>query len=166
MPVLVDGDLVIADSMAICHYVDRKVPDPPLWPSGVEGAAVFQVAALTDTVVNVNADLGMRYSAVADHPAFPEMKGEYVGRVQGALDRLAELATAASSRPGAFLVGDRWTLADISVLAVTVWLETMPARVAHFPPAKNILALGWKLPGALSAWADRHRQRPEFAALG
>ena len=126
---------------------------------------MFQVAALTDTVVNVNADLGMRYSAVADHPAFPEMKGEYVGRVQGALDRLAELATAASSRPGAFLVGDRWTLADISVLAVTVWLETMPARVAHFPPAKNILALGWKLPGALRVGGSAPAA-PEFAALG
>lgn len=166
VPVLVDGDLVIPDSMAIAHYLDRKVPEPPLWPAGVAGAAVFQITPLTDTIVGVNADLGMRYSAVADHPAFPAMKEEYVGRVQGALDRLAERATEASSKPGAFLVGEAWSFADMSVLSVVVWLENMPSRVANFPPAKNILSLGWKLPGALSAWADRHRSRPDVVALG
>src|SRR6185295_14845026 len=42
VPVLVDDDHVVTDSMAICHYLDRKFPDPPLWPfRGVEAAAAF-----------------------------------------------------------------------------------------------------------------------------
>jgi glutathione S-transferase len=166
VPVLLDGDLVIPDSMAIAHYLERKFPEPPLFPAGVAGAAVFQVTSLADTVVAVNADLGMRYSALSDHPGFPEMKTEYVDRVQGALDRLAEMATEASSRRGAFLVGDAWSLADMSLVCVVMWLENLPARVANFPPARNMLALGWKIPTVLSAWADRHRTRPDVAALG
>jgi glutathione S-transferase len=166
VPVLVDGDRVIADSTVICHYIDRKVPDPPLWPAGVAGAAVFEIMALVDAVVGINADLGMRYSALNDHAAFPAVKNEFAGRVQGALDRLAVFATAASSRPGAFLVADAWTLADMSLVSMVVWLENLPARATTFPPARNMLALGWKLPSALSAWTDRHRKRPDVAALG
>jgi glutathione S-transferase len=166
VPLLVDGDRVVADSTAIAHYVDRKVPDPPLWPAGAAGAAAFEIVALTDTVAGVIADLGLRYSALSDHPGFNDVKKEYIGRVQGALDRLAELATAASLRPGGVLVGDSWSFADMSLVSVVVWLENMPGRVASFPPARNIMALGWTLPSALSAWADRHRQRPDVAALG
>lgn len=166
VPVLLDGGLVIPDSMAIAHYLDRKFADPPLWPAGVAGAAVFQLTALADTVIDVNVDLGLRYSALSDHPGFPEVKKEYVERVQGGLNRLAEQATEASSRPGGFLIGDAWSFADMSLVSVVLWLENLPARVATFPPAKNMLALGWKLPSALSAWADRHRARPDVAALG
>ena len=34
VPVLVDEGTVVVDSTAICHYLERKFPDPPLWPAG------------------------------------------------------------------------------------------------------------------------------------
>lgn len=34
IPVLIDGDLVIPESAAICEYIDESYPGPPLLPSG------------------------------------------------------------------------------------------------------------------------------------
>src|SRR4051812_40605674 len=64
VPVLVDGDRVVVAPPAICHYWDRKQPTPPLWPAGLAGAEAFEWAALSDSVINVLADLGMRYAAL------------------------------------------------------------------------------------------------------
>ena len=53
----------------------------------------------------------------------------------------------------------------MAVVALVLWLEGLPARVAIFPPAGAILGLGWTLPPALSAYAASHRARPDVAAL-
>lgn len=34
VPVLIDGDVVLADSSVICAYLDERYPDPPLLPQG------------------------------------------------------------------------------------------------------------------------------------
>lgn len=164
VPVLVDGERTVADSNAICQYLERKVPEPSLWPAGLAGVAAFEVTALTDTIVTILADLGMRYSALRDHPRFADVKSEYVGRVGRALGRLAEHA-AASGRSG-FVAGDRWSLGDMALLSLVVWLEGIPGRAATFPPARTMLELGWSLPASLGTWADRHRARPDAVALG
>jgi glutathione S-transferase len=39
IPVLVDGDLVLADSSAICEYLEEKYPAHPVMPSGPETRA-------------------------------------------------------------------------------------------------------------------------------
>src|SRR5262252_10868329 len=51
VPVLVDGERVVADSGVILHYLDRKLPDPPLWPTGMDGADAFELVALADSAV-------------------------------------------------------------------------------------------------------------------
>jgi glutathione S-transferase len=153
VPVLVDGDRVLGDSVAICHYLDRKVPDPPLFTDD----DTFELAALADTALNVLVDLGMRYHPLHDHPKFPEVRAEYVGRVQRALDQLGERMPKR---------GDAWGYADMSVYTLVAWLDSMPARAANLPPVARVLALGWSMPPALSAWAARHRARPNVVALG
>src|SRR5438046_269018 len=74
VPVLVDGARVVVDSTAICHYLERKVPAPPLWPAGLEGAVAFELAALADTVISVLADIGMRYYSLHGDPAFEAVR--------------------------------------------------------------------------------------------
>lgn len=163
VPVLVDDGRVVSDSMAILHYLDRKVPTPALWPSGLAGAEVFEILALADTAVTMLADLGTRYHVLHGDPAYPPVRAEMMSRVQGALDRLAEKAAARGRGP---LCGDAWSAADISLYCVVSWLEGLPVRAATFAPAKQMVELGWSLAPGLSAWADQHRERKDVLALG
>ncbi len=164
VPVLVDGERVIVDSTAIAHYLERKHPEPPLWPAGMAGAEAFEITALADAVSNILSDCGMRYYALHGDPAFPQVRDNVVGRAQRALDALA--ARIASRNGSPTLCGDQWSGADIAVYCLATWLEGLPGRAAHFAPAGQVVALGWCLPAPLSAWADHHRTRPDIVALG
>jgi glutathione S-transferase len=39
VPVLIDGDVVLADSTVICEYLDERYPDPSLLPAGAAARA-------------------------------------------------------------------------------------------------------------------------------
>lgn len=164
VPVLVDEEQVILDSTAICHYLERKFPDPPLWPLGMAGAEAFQIMALCDAVSNILSDCGMRYFPASSSEQFPAVRDMMIGRATRALTALEARATA-SSDTGA-LCGGAWSAADIALYCLVTWLEGLPARAASFAPAAQVVSLGWSLPPALSRWADRHRQRPDVLALG
>ena len=43
VPVLIDGDEVIADSTRILHHLERRFPDPPLFPADPARAAEVEV---------------------------------------------------------------------------------------------------------------------------
>ncbi|HEX4352304.1 MAG TPA: glutathione S-transferase family protein [Polyangiales bacterium] len=163
VPVLIDDPRVIVDSTAILHYLDRKHPEPPLWPAGEVGAEVFEYLALANSAIDVLIDLGLRYQALHDHPQFPAVRIQQIGRTQRALEAIA--ARVSACNPAAPLCGDRWSAADMAIFTLVVWLETMPLRAATFPPAGKMLALGWTLPATLSTWADPHRQRDDVRAL-
>jgi len=165
VPVLVDGEHVVFDSGAIAHYLDRKQPEPPLWPPGLVGAEAFRLAALADGVIIILSDLGMRYAPLHDHTNFPIVRTVMVGRVQRALDQLATEVTARGLDSGP-LVGDSWGAADIAVYTMVAWLEGLPLRATTFPPVRGVVSLGWVVPPELSTWADQHRQRTDVLALG
>lgn len=165
VPVLVDGDRAIGDSAAILAYLDRKVPAPPLWPTGMDGAEAVELVALADGAIQVLVDMGMRYAPVHDHPRFGEVRDALVGRAQRALDALAARVSS-RSRAGAPLFDSGWGAADIAVVTTVMWLDGLAARAATFPLAKKVVELGWSLPPALRAWAQPHLARPDVAALG
>jgi glutathione S-transferase len=164
VPVLVDDGTVVVDSTAICHYLERKFPDPPLWPAGTAGAAAFEIMALCDAATNILSDCGMRYFALSQDEKFPAVREMMVGRAQRALDALSARVSARGD--GRALCGGSWSAADIALYCLVTWLEGLPARAAHFPPAGQVVSLGWSLPPALAGWADQHRQRPDVIALG
>lgn len=161
IPVLVDGDRVVVESAAILQYLDRKWPDPPMWPEGIAGAEAFEVIGLVDGAIQIIADLGMRYASLATHENFDAVRAAAIARVQRALDALAERV----GDGGEYLCGNRWSAADMAVFAFVAWLEGLPARVDTFVFARNLLALGWSVPTALGAWAERQRTRVDVAAL-
>lgn len=163
VPLLIDGQRVIGDSAAICHYIDRKWPQPPLWPAGLDGAEAFELVTLADGAINILVDLGMRYSQLSDHPSFQKVREQFVGRAQRALDRLAERVAERHDAPA--LCGDTWSGADIAVCTMVMWLEGMPARAESFAPARNMVALGWNLPPALVEWTAVRRTREDVSSL-
>lgn len=165
IPVLVDGERVVTGSGPIAHYLEAKVPSPSLFPSGLDGAEAYELVAMADMALEWLVDLGTRCAALHDHPRFPEVRSELVGRAQALLDGLGERVAARSRAPGAPLF-DAWSYADMTLVTMVVWLEGLPARAPTFPAAKAILELGWTIPPALRTWADAHRTRADVAALG
>jgi glutathione S-transferase len=165
VPVLVDGERVIADSSAICQYLERKVPEPPLWPAGLDGVVAFELAALSNGIIDTFANVGMRYHSLSGDPGFPGIQRLMVGRAQRSLDLLAGKADSAKTAGGTF-ARTGWSMADIVVFTLVTWLEGLPVRAATYEPARQVVSLGWTLPRALGAWADAHRQRADVRALG
>lgn len=163
-PVLVDGARALGDSTAIVHWLDHAYPHAPrLWPDGDEAFAALEMAALVDVVLNTTVDLGTRYFALRDHPAWGQVKGEMLGRAQRSLDALADRASALE-RPT--IVESGWSVADMWLFTAVAWFEQLPARVSTSQNAAQIVTLGMRLPEALSKWADGHRDRADVRALG
>jgi glutathione S-transferase len=167
VPVYVEDGRAMSDSTSIVHWIERAHPaGPPLWPSGAEAYAAFEVASLVDVAIVTLADLGSRYWDLHDSASWANVKGELVGRAQRALDVLAQRASSLG-RPTFAASG--WLAADIWLYTATAWLEGIPARAANKIPANKAVAqiweLGWSLPPALSRWADAHRDRSDVRAL-
>jgi glutathione S-transferase len=158
--VLVEPDgSALADSTAIAHYLDKAYADAPrLWHADLAG---FEVAALVDIALNPLVDLGTRYYPLRDSAKWERVKSEMLGRAQAALDGLGERVKGM----GATVHAAGWAAPDIWLFTMTTWLEGLPARASSEPNPAQIVSLGWRLPEALSRWADAHRKHADVLAL-
>ena len=122
-----DGD-VIAESIAICRYLEELHPEPALFGTGARGRAEVEMwqrrAELYLLFPIAQAYRHSHPSAkVLESPQIPEWAE--VNRAK-ALDYMARFDAALAGRP--FLVGDRFSVADITGLVALDF--TRPARVA------------------------------------
>ncbi len=167
VPIMVEPDgRVLGDSGAIVHYLDAAYTEgPPLWPraDAVGAHAALEVAALVDVALVTIVDLGSRYYDLHGDAAWPSVRGELVRRAQRALDGLAERAATWS---GTSVGASGWGAADMWLYTCVAWLEALPERAGTHKNIDQILTLGWRLPEALSRWADAHRERADVRALG
>jgi len=165
VPVFVDGEHALGDSNAIAHWLERAYPDaPPLWPEDADGVfAAYETTTLVDLALTTATDLGTRYFALRDHPAWGQVTGEPLGRARLALDALA---ARASSLGRSTIAKSGWSAADMWLFTAVMWFEGLPARAPTNANIAQVLTLGLTLPHALSRWADAHRNRPDVVALG
>jgi glutathione S-transferase len=164
IPVLVDDGRAMADSTAIAHWLDQAYPSAPrLWPGGADAADVLQTAALVDLVLDTVVDVGTRYFALHDDPAWGGVATEMLGRARQAADGLAARVTSLA-RPT--LAASGWSAGDIWLLTMVLWFESLPARVATNQNVAQVVSLGFEVPPALTRWADAHRAREDVRALG
>lgn len=161
LPVLDDEGRALGDSTAIAFYLDLAYPDRTrLFPGGADAArATLSVVSLVDVAMNTLVDVGTRFYALRNDPAWDKTKTERMARAQAAIDTVAALATKAH------LAGDAWTVADIWALSATLWVHGMPARASSAPLVAQILTLGFRLPETLVTWAKQHESRPEIRAV-
>lgn len=130
IPVLEDGDYVLADSNAICLYLDKKNPASPvlpadlkdygrvLWFDAYAGGTIFRhvVGALFhQNVVNPNIKKVPTDKAVVD-----DILKNVLPKILGYLE---------SQITGKFLVGNTLTLADISIVSNFVMYQYLGYRV-------------------------------------
>ena len=118
IPVMQDGDFTLADSTAICLYLEKKRPSPPILPADVRdyaralwfdayaGGTIFRHLVhplFAQTVVGPNIR-----NVPTDKAAVNDVLTNVQPKILGYLD---------SQIIGKFLVGDTMTLADIAIVS-------------------------------------------------
>jgi glutathione S-transferase len=153
VPVLeLDDGRFLAESRAICTYLEGLHPEPNLMGRNPEERAFIEMADrqvefhLLMTIANA-----VRHThpglAVLEQPQFPDF-----GRSQG--EKIVAAARLFDDRLAAqpWMAGDRFTVADI-----TAFCGIEFARLAKFKPSDAGLA-------HLAAWRDRVAERPSARA--
>lgn len=146
-----DDGAVIAETVAICRYVDALQPDPPLFGVGAREIALvemWQRRIENDLLVPVMQTFRHTNPKMAalENPQLPEWGEINRIRAETMLDRLeARLGETP------FVAADRFTIADITALCTVDFM-----RVARF-------AIGPARP-ALARWHVAVSARPSAAA--
>jgi glutathione S-transferase len=152
MPVLEHGRMIVYETLAIAHYLDRAFDGPPLQPDDVVGQ--------TDV---------LRWISVVNGYCFAVMNGLVKERTAGSWRaeptneatieslrgplamQLSLIGEAVADRP--YLTGEAFTLAD-------AFLFPQLHFAAFTPEGSEALAAA----PAVEAWLQRVRARPSFAA--
>jgi glutathione S-transferase len=149
VPVLeLDDGRFLAESRAICTYLESLYPEPNLMGRSAEERAFIEMAdrhAEFHLLVAVAGQVRHTHPGLAplEQPQFPDF-----GAVQGQrfLDAARRFDALLAARP--WIAGDRFTIADITAFCAVEF-----ARLARFKPAESGLP-------HLAAWRDRVAGRP------
>ena len=151
MPVLRHGDVALCESKAIATYLDRSFPGPDLFPSDPRLAALTeQWVSLVNTVVDRTMIrtylLAYAFPRTADGK--PDRKA--IDAVTPALRQQIGVLDKAVAATG-YLVGDRFTFADINLLPILYYVRQLPEGAEALATASH-----------LACYYDRHAARPSF----
>lgn len=144
MPAMVDGDLVLFESMAINLYLARKYGGA-LWPSSAEGEGLaFQwsfwgMTEVEKHLLTIVIDQFMTPPDKKNPKAVEDAKAAVV-------KPLAVLEAALTGRQ--FLTGDTFTIADLNLASVMSWAKLVKLEMPTCPNVAN--------------WLDRCLSRPAF----
>lgn len=117
IPAMKDGDFVVAESSAICVYLERKQPQPPILPAGDED---YSRAMFWDGYS------GWRFRGLVQPLFFQKVVTPAI--LKGTTDQAVVDKLLAEQRPqifgylesqldGKFLVGSQLSLADIGIVS-------------------------------------------------
>ncbi len=149
IPVLeLDDGRLLAESRAICTYLEGLYPEPNLMGTSSEERAFIEMAdrqvefTLLATIANA-----IRHShpglAVLEQPQFPEFGKSQFGKL---VEKVSWLDDKLATQP--FVAGERFTIADI-----TAFCGVEFARLLKWKPADAGFA-------HLQAWRERIAARP------
>jgi len=154
IPVYEDGDLTLPDSSAICAYLERLHPDPPLLPSNARalGMALWYEEYADTRLVDVTTPVF--FQRFVQVKIYKQSCNEEV--VQNAINELAPPAfdyLESQLSDSGWIVGDAFSLADIAIASPFVNLQHA---------GEGIDAKRWP---RLSAYIARILARPSYAVL-
>jgi glutathione S-transferase len=149
IPVLRHGDFTLAESRAICLYVDRAFDGPPLVPADVKGAAkVEQWLSLVNTKIDLL--LVRRYLGAWFFPSTSDGSPDRQVIDAALAEMRAHFAVLdAAVGPTGYLANDSFTLADINLLPILFYMDKMPESRRMLADTKH-----------LRGYFERHFQRP------
>jgi len=154
VPVLMDGDTVLWDSLAICEYLSERFPQRRMWPEGRKARALARSisAEMHAGFQNLRNDLCMKIVESIPTLSFrPEVKEE--------IRRILSIWTDCRQRYGGdkpFLFGD-FTIADVMFAPVVSRFRTygVPLEGSTAAYAEAI----WSLP-AMREWVAAAQVEP------
>ena len=162
VPVLVDGDLVVWDTLAIAEYLAETYPDKLLWPQ--DKAARAQARSITAEMhsgfaalrgacpMNIEADLAQQGALIwRDRPA-----------VRADVQRLIDMWSGLLAQYGGPMLFGAFTIADAFYAPVCMRLHTYGLPVPE--PVADYVQRVRELPG-VKAWIDEALAEQDFRAF-
>ena len=151
MPVLRHGDVELFESKAIATYLDRRFPDPYVFPSDARLAALAeQWVSLVNTLIDRTMIRTLLFAYIAPKTSDGAPDRAAIEAVMPEVRAQLEILDHAVASTG-YLVGDQFTLADINLLPILF-------RVRQAPEGAAALAAAPKL----ASYYDTHAARPGF----
>jgi len=154
VPALVDGELQLFESMAICEWLEETRPSPPLLPKGAaERARVRAMAQLVACDIHPLNNLRvLRYLSNelhADDPARDAWQEHWMRQGFTALERM--IPNGAD-----FCHGGAPTLADVFLVPQVVNAGRVKMDLSAFPRMQRVYAACMKLPAFDRAHPNNH----------
>ena len=145
-----DGKTSVWSSLVVIEYLDERYPDPPLMPRGAPDRAHARLL-----MRDVEEKLMVVGFSLAQEVVFKPPAERDESKVQEGLVRLHDALAPWDARLDGktFLVGDRFTLADITLFTPLYSLGKMLGERGDLPTPF----------GNLRAWHDRVAKRPSTA---
>jgi glutathione S-transferase len=152
MPAMDDDGFLLADSSAIIHYLEAKHPAPPLIPADPqERGRVIWWDEFGDTVFAACG--GKMFFNRIVSPKFLGREGDLAAAAEAETEELPKLlAYLESAIPASgYLVGDRFSLADLAAVSPLVNLRHCGARIDAATHPR------------IAAWSEAILSRPSLA---
>ncbi len=147
VPVIKDGDFVLWESLAINVYLANKYPGPLTPKSLEEQARTVQWSMWALTEVEPNSTPILLHTIL-----LPEDKRDAAVAERGRQGVKAPLSVLEAELSGKdYILGDRFTVADLNVCGVLATLPRVKYDLSPWPKVK--------------AWLDRCNARPAAAAV-
>ena len=152
MPVLQHGDVVLYESLAIAHYLDRAFEGPALQPDDALGQAqILRWISIVNSYVFPVMNRFMKERIV--RPAWGiEPDDAFIQSAREPLTLQVRLIAEAVAE-GGYLVGDRVTLADSFLLPNLLFFALTPEGRYLLDGAP-----------AVRGWLQRMKARPSYAS--
>ena len=126
-PVLIDGDLTVWDSLAVCEYLAERFPDARLWPADLAARALGRSACaqMHDGFRSLRGECSMDLAAPIEALELTEATAADVRKIV----RLWRALRARFGAGGPFLLG-QWSIADAYYTPVATRLRTYAVDLA------------------------------------
>jgi maleylpyruvate isomerase len=153
VPVLIDGERVLTQSLAIIEYLDETRPQPPLLPAKPRDRAQVRSLALavacdTHPLNNLRVLTYLRQTLGADETAVQAWYAHWIAQGLTALEAQVQKTTG----DGRYMYGESVTLADVCIVPQMANALRMKCDVEPYPTLRAICThLGTLSPFARAA---------------